>query len=64
MRRALSGGILMANSPSGVATPISPLLARFDNWQLTLVLVVSALVSAVGSYFFYQWVEHAAKERG
>jgi len=60
MRRALSGGILMA----GNSTPISPSLARFDNWQLALILAVSALVSAGGSYFFYQWLEHEAKERG
>jgi ABC-2 type transport system permease protein len=59
MRRALSGGILMVNN-----VPISPSLARFDNWQLALILTVSALVSAGGSFFFYQWLEHVAKERG
>lgn len=59
MRRALSGGILMVNN-----VPISPSLARFDNWQLALILAVSAVVSAAGSFFFYQWLEHEAKERG
>ena len=39
-------------------------LPAFDNCQLTLVLVVSAIVSAGGSFFFYRWVENAAKERG
>ena len=52
------------NTQIGGVTPISPLLARFDNWQLALILAVSALVCAAGSYFFYQWVEHEAKERG
>ncbi|MFL5733688.1 MAG: ABC transporter permease [Chloroflexia bacterium] len=64
MRRAFSGGILTVTNAQGVTTPISPILAQFDNWQLTGILAFSALVSAAGSYFFYQWVEHAAKERG
>ena len=63
MRRALEGGILMAYNGTAFA-PVSPILAAFDNWQLLQILSVSALISVVGSYFFYQWVEHAAKERG
>src|SRR5205823_6124689 len=66
MRRALSGGILMVESASGAGTgtPISPALAAFDNWQLAGILVISAIVSAAGSFFFYRWVENAARERG
>ena len=64
MRRALSGGILMVESGSGAGTPISPALATFDNWQLAGILVISAIVSAAGSFFFYRWVENAARERG
>src|SRR5207249_10704043 len=63
MRRALSGGILMSHNGAQQA-PISPFLAGFDNWQLLAILVVSAIVSAGGSFFFYQWLEHAAKELG
>lgn len=65
MRRALGGGILLVggNGPNA-GEPISPMLAVYDNWQLLLILGASALVSTVGSYFFYQWVEHQAKERG
>lgn len=59
MRRSLAGGILAG--PSG---PVSPLLAQAGDSTLFAILVVSALVSLVGSFFFYQWVEHQAKERG
>jgi ABC-2 type transport system permease protein len=68
MRRALHGGIIIGTFPDGhggtITGPISPLLAQFDNWQLLLVLLLSAAVSAVGSFFFYRWVEYQAKERG
>ena len=67
MRRALNGGILTGTFTSrGVTTtgPLSPILAQFDNWQLLLILALSAAVSAVGSYLFYRWIEHVAKERG
>ncbi len=63
MRRALTGGVLTVNTASG-SVPISPTLAAPDNVQLMLVLAGYALVSVVGSYFFYQWIEHQAKERG
>jgi ABC-2 type transport system permease protein len=63
MRRALSGGILMANNGLGSA-PISPALAAPDNMQLMLVLAGCALVSVIGSYLFYHWIENQAKERG
>lgn len=59
MRRAMEGGIINVGGK-----PISPILARFDNLQLLGILAVSALVCAVGSYLFYNWVEHQAKERG
>lgn len=69
IRRALTGGILQATIPGangGAATtaPISPLLAQYDNVQLLLILVVSAVVCAVGSVLFYRWAEHRAKEQG
>jgi ABC-2 type transport system permease protein len=68
IRRALTGGILQATVPGPTGPtptgPISPLLAQYDNVQLLLILVVSALVCAVGSVIFYRWVEHQAKERG
>jgi ABC-2 type transport system permease protein len=68
IRRALTGGILQATvpGPNGTTTtgPISPLLAQYDNVQLLLILIVSAVVCAVGSVIFYRWVEHEAKERG
>jgi len=60
MRRGLTGGLLRGAD----AAPISPLLARFDNAQLLLILIASAVVCAGGSFLFYSWVEHAAKERG
>jgi ABC-2 type transport system permease protein len=59
MRRAITGGILQG--PTG---PISPLLAQFSDGQLFAILGVCAVVGAAGSYRFFQWVEHAAKERG
>jgi hypothetical protein len=67
MRRALNGGILTGTFTRGGVTtsgPLSPILAQFDNWQLLLILAVCALVSAAGSYLFYRWIEHVAKERG
>lgn len=67
MRRALAGGILEGTitTPQGTITgPISPFLARWDNWQLLAILVVCAILSALVSLLFYRWVEHQAKERG
>lgn len=68
MRRALNGGVITATFPNGhggtIIGPVSPLLAQFDNWQLLLVLLLSAAVCAVGSFFFYRWVEYQARERG
>ncbi len=67
MRRALNGGILTGTfSRGGVTTsgPLSPILAQFDNWQLFFILVLCAAVCSVGSYLFYRWIEHVAKERG
>jgi ABC-2 type transport system permease protein len=67
MRRALSGGVLTGTFTRGGVTtsgPLSPILAQFDNWQLFLILALCAAVSAVGSYLFYRWIEHVAKERG
>jgi ABC-2 type transport system permease protein len=67
MRRALNGGILTTTTTvkgQSVTTPISPIMAQFDNWQLLLIIAVSGLICAVGSYLFYRWVENQAKERG
>ncbi len=68
MRRALNGGIItgtFSNGHGGTITgPISPLLAQFSDWQLLLIVLLSAAVSAVASFLFYRWVEHQAKERG
>jgi len=68
MRRALTGGILTSSTvqPDGtvVTQAVSPLLAAFDNNQLFLILIGSTLVSVVVAYFFYNWVEIQAKERG
>jgi ABC-2 type transport system permease protein len=68
MRRALSGGVLMttvtAPDGSSVDTPISPILAGFDNWQLLAILAASAAVSAAVAFFFFRWVENQARERG
>src|SRR5579885_1196847 len=68
MRRALNGGILAVTVPGShggtLTSPISPLLAGLDNWQLLFILLFSAAVSAAGSLLFYRWVEHQAKERG
>lgn len=68
MRRALNGGIItgtFSNGHGGTITgPISPLLAQFDNWQLLLIILLSAALSAVCSFFLYRWIEHQAKERG
>jgi ABC-2 type transport system permease protein len=62
MRRALTGGILMTDTDP--PTPISPTLAAISDMQLAGILIGCAIVSAVGSIFFYRWVENAAKERG
>lgn len=68
MRRALTGGILTSSTvqPDGtvVTQAVSPLLAAFDNNQLFMILLVSTLVSVIVAYFFYNWVEVQAKERG
>jgi ABC-2 type transport system permease protein len=60
MRRALVGGILQ----SSPGQPISPMLARFSNPELALVLTISAVLSLVVSYLFYNWIEQRAKEKG
>ena len=60
MRRALEGGVMVTHT----GAPISPLLAVHDNWGLLIILASTAVVGAVGSFLFYRWVEHAAKERG
>ncbi len=68
MRRAVSGGVVTITetgvAPSLLGKPISPMLASIDNWQLLGLLVAGALVCAIGAFFFYNWVEHEAKERG
>jgi ABC-type polysaccharide/polyol phosphate export permease len=65
IRRSFEGGVLLLGGTGPLAgTPISPMLAVYDNWQLLGILVVSAVVSTIGSFFFYQWIEHQAKERG
>jgi ABC-2 type transport system permease protein len=68
MRRALNGGVLTVTLPgqhgSATIVPISPALARFDDWQLLFIVLGSAIVSAALSYLFYRWVEGQAKERG
>ena len=64
MRRVLTGGILTTTYPGGKSGPISPLLAQFNDWQLLLIVLGSAVVSAVVSYLFFRWVERQAKERG
>lgn len=67
MRRAVNGGI-MTNTQTvngqTVTTPISPFLAQFSDWQLLGVVAGSGILCAIASFFFYQWVEHQAKERG
>jgi hypothetical protein len=69
MRRAINGGTLtyVADGSNGTVAgvqPISPALASIDNGQLLAIMVLSAIVCSVVSYFFYQWVENQAKERG
>jgi ABC-2 type transport system permease protein len=68
MRRALTGGILQATvtntDGTQVTGPISPILAQIGDAQLFAILLVSAIASAVGSYYFYHWVEWRAKEGG
>ena len=63
MRRALSGGVLTVQV-NGQNQPISPTLAAFSNSQLLLIVTLCGIICAAGSYFFFQWVEHQAKERG
>lgn len=63
MRRSLAGGILTVEH-DGVTTPISPLLAQFDNTQLFAIVAVSGVILASFSLVFYRWVEQAARERG
>ncbi|HEX8231445.1 MAG TPA: ABC transporter permease [Chloroflexia bacterium] len=68
MRRAIEGGILTVTVQGAdgqvVTQAVSPVLAQFDNWQLLGILSFSALVCTAVAYFFYNWVENAAKERG
>jgi ABC-2 type transport system permease protein len=67
MRRALGGGVLtVTTTANGVTTtsPISPILAAFDNWHLLGILAASAIVSAIVAVLFFRWVEQQAKERG
>lgn len=67
MRRAVAGGVLTTTvkTPAGLVTqPVSPIMARFDNMTLFLIMSAFAVGSAVVAYFFYTWVEHQAKERG
>jgi ABC-2 type transport system permease protein len=69
MRRAINGGTLtyVADGSNGTIAgvqPISPALAGIDNGQLLAIMVLSAVACSVVSYFFYQWVENQAKERG
>ncbi len=68
IRRALTGGVLQttitATDGTTTTTPISPLLAQYDNIQLLLILIVSAVVCAGGAVLFYRWAEHRAQERG
>jgi ABC-2 type transport system permease protein len=64
LRRAITGGILTMPGGSGVAEPISPFLAQFDNWQLLTILGVCATVCFFGSLLLYYRVEHQARERG
>lgn len=68
MRRAMEGGILTVSTQGAGGTvqtaPISPVLAQFDNWQLCAILAGCSLILAVASFFFYNWVEVQAKERG
>jgi ABC-2 type transport system permease protein len=64
LRRSINGGTLTYNVPGSVETPISPMLAAIDNWQLLAILTVAAGLAGVVSVLFYGWVENQAKERG
>ena len=68
MRRAVEGGILTLtvqdSTGQAVTQPVSPVLAQFDNWQLLGILALAAVVCSVVAYFFFNWVQNAAKERG
>ena len=63
MRRAISGGVMSVNI-NGVTAPIAPSLAVWSNTQLLVLLGVCAVVSIIGSFYFFGWIEHQAKERG
>jgi ABC-2 type transport system permease protein len=68
MRRALNGGIMTqtVTSPGGtsVQTPVSAVLAAFDNLQLLGIMALAAVVSAAVAILFFRWIENQAKERG
>jgi ABC-2 type transport system permease protein len=63
LRRALTGGVINLRG-DGSTGAVSPALASLDNVQLLLILGISAVVSLVVAYYFYNWIEHQAKERG
>jgi ABC-2 type transport system permease protein len=67
MRRAINGGIMTNTSTVNgqtVTAPISPFMAQFSDWQLLGIVTGSGILCAIGSFLFYRWVEHQAKERG
>ncbi|HYP38803.1 MAG TPA: ABC transporter permease [Chloroflexia bacterium] len=63
LRRAFTGGIIPLRG-DGSTGAVSPALAAFDNMQLLLILGIGAVASLVLAYYFYNWIEHQAKERG
>lgn len=68
MRRTVEGGILtltvQGSDGQSVSQPVSPIMAQFDNVQLLGILALAAAVCSVVAYFFFNWVQNAAKERG
>jgi ABC-2 type transport system permease protein len=65
MRRALAGGILeYTPGITGASGPISPILARYSNFELLLIQVASAVVSCVLGVVIYRAFESRAKHRG
>ncbi|MBN1955123.1 MAG: ABC transporter permease [Anaerolineae bacterium] len=56
LRRSLLG--------SEASKGISPSLAQFSDGQLLLILLVSTLIMAAGSIYFFRWSEHQAREKG
>jgi ABC-2 type transport system permease protein len=64
MRRSLEGGILTVTLPGGGASPVSPILAAYNDTQLFGIVAVSGVVLAFGSILFFRWLEHEAQERG